>query len=102
MEMENEVIVLVIGVSMALIRVIELLIKKAVTPKNKSVLTPKEHSMLESLYEQHACKDNNGVPMWYMPRELSDDIKNIETLISQITISIAKLTYIQEERSRKG
>ena len=53
----------------------------AVTDIQKSVLSADESSWLKTLYVQHQVKDEDGRPIWYMPKTVTEQqIKIIELL----------------------
>ena len=55
---------LVIG----LFKVVNWLIRRVFN--NRPVLSIREHEWLRFLYEMHNKNDENGIPLWYIPRDI--------------------------------
>ena len=64
--------------------------------KIKSVLTPEEAHLLKELYEMHNVKDENGVPMMFVPRDIAETQKDVIRSLAQISMMQEKTAYILE------
>ena len=73
--MEYTAIALIVGVVMGLIKIVERLIEPMVS--KKSSLTAKEHEWIYELYKMHARYDDDGLPLWYVPRSWAESQKEI-------------------------
>ena len=59
----------VFGTIYVLVRLVEFLIKRHVRNDEEGcILSKKEHEWLKALHEMHDRRDENGVPLVYMPR----------------------------------
>jgi hypothetical protein len=79
-------------------RLVEFLVKKYMNNNpSKSVLTPQEHDWLKTLYDQHNKYDQDGTPIWYVPRSLSETQEDIVKALMNIAKQQEKTTYILEQ-----
>jgi len=74
--------------------------------EKKTVLTDEERNWLRRLFEAHDVKDENGVPLWYVPRFLITILERIVTrLEAQATTSNNQTQLLElmlSQLSQKG
>jgi len=110
MKEEHQLLVLLATGAIAAFKVLETILKKirnkpkhevlleALTEdvkKNKEILI-KLSTTLDKLDKSHSILDNNGVPMWYMPREICTLLKEVQGAVGDIAQTQGKLVYIHE------
>jgi len=61
-----------------------------------NILGEKEHYWLKTLYDQHAEKDEDGIPKWYTPRSVSITQKELLEKLQVLTQHQEKTSYILE------
>jgi len=121
------VIITFIALSISLVKIIEILIKKLI-PKSKtlseeeyeklqeiqeniiklakcikkeSILTEDEHQWLKNLNDLHNKYDKDGVPLWFYPRSLLDTQKEVTKILYGISLHQEKTTFILESILRE-
>jgi len=62
-------------------------------PEDILTLTEKEHRLLEELYTMHDARDQDGIPLWYVPRSWHQT--------QQETLNVTKeIAFAQKETAR--
>jgi len=100
--MDYAITALVVGIVMALIKVIEKLIDH--NGEKKSILMTDEREWLRELYTQHQKFDENGTPIWYVPRSWDDTQQEIVKALTTVVGDqrrIAELLDKIEQRYEK-
>ncbi len=113
------VIITFIALSISLVKIIEILLKKVFPKKSLSddeykklkeilenttklvSLTDEEHQWLKNLNELHIKCDKDGVPLWYYPRSLIDTQKEVTHILYGISLHQEKTTFILESILRE-
>lgn len=97
-----------IVVIIALIKIVELLIKKVIpinknssSSKKEAGLTTEEHSWLSELYVLHSQKDQYGVPRVYVPRECGESKQELVKSLTQLSNTQEKTAFILESLVRQ-
>lgn len=83
MESETTITVALVAVIMALVEAIKWLLSKrangkASTGKVIVALSNEERGWLEDLWKQHQRCDADGTPLWYVPRSLVSNQRDIQ------------------------
>ena len=98
-----------IVLSMALVRLVERLIdrlvskmngKKSLAPANPGGgcrgLTPEEHAALMRLDEMHDKCDQDGTPLWYVPRSWASTLEKIVDTQDRIAVRLRDVVNTQK------
>ena len=98
-----ELVIVLASLSVVLTKIILALIKKVFNTQkeNKSFLNEKERQMFTRLYEMHNTHDQNGVPLWYVPREWGVRMRSVESMMSQMATDHSKIIFLLEEAIRR-
>jgi len=72
----------VVGLA-ALYAVIEIV--KWMIDRNRSDLTPENQRKLNDLWEWHSIRDDDGRPLWYVPRKMAGDQERIVEMLRGIS-----------------
>jgi hypothetical protein len=83
-----------VAVIMALVEAVKWLLAKRSNGKLKPpcVLSRDEHAWLEDLWKQHQRCDVDGTPLWYVPRSLVNNQREMQRAISDNTSKVNALT----------
>jgi hypothetical protein len=72
--------------------------KKQILSKEVTALTSREHEMLVNLYEMHQKCDENGLPLWYVPRgyekaldKIADAMVETKNLQERLVDSVSRI-----------
>ena len=84
----------VVAVTMALTKVIEILIVKN-APK-KSVLTNEERDWMKGLHELHEKCDTDGTPLVYVPRSWAEIQREMQHIMTKIVTDQKRIADILE------
>ena len=84
----------VVAVTMALTKVIEILILKNTT--KKSVLTNDERDWLKGLHELHDKCDTDGTPLVYVPRSWAEIQREMQHIMTKIVTDQKRIADILE------
>lgn len=101
---DTAVLATIVGLTMIIIRLIEMVIGKAMGKKANS-MTPKEHEALMRLDRLHNKDDKNGIPLWYVPRSWGDQQNEMMEMIrtgNSADKTIIKTLERIEINTRKG
>lgn len=97
MEFNNVQLAAFIAIVMALIEIIKMLISKMARKTNSSVLTHKEHEWLHDLHSMHNKTDQDGLPLWYVPRVWTNLFKDVNESLRSINGSnVLQLKCLEE------
>ena len=101
-------------VAVTLVRLVERLVDSTLARRNgrkKSLapapaggcngLTVEEHAALMRLDEMHDKHDNDGVPMWYVPRSWATLLKEITETQDRIAVRMRDIVKAQEGLNRR-
>ena len=91
--------VIMFTVMYGLVKIVELLVKKLT--KEQSVLMTDERRWLESLYDTHSQKDQDGMPLWYVPRTMTDSQTKLQEMLVTLTASQEKICYVLESVAKQ-
>ena len=75
-----------------LIEVIKMLINKL--GKKESILTEKERYQIHSLYDMHSKTDQDGTPLWYVPRDFMPMQTKMLDILKEMAHSQERTTEI--------
>jgi len=84
----------VVAITMALTKVIEILIVKN-APK-KSVLTNEERDWMKGLHELHEKCDTDGTPLVYVPRSWAEIQREMQHIMTKIVTDQKRIADILE------
>ena len=89
----------VIAISFGLIEIIKALINKRFSNNKNGVsgLTDEQKQQLKTLHDLHYRFDDNGVPLWYVPRSWGELLKEIAKLLEKVS-HIQKTIIKTQER----
>ena len=88
--------------ALGLVEVIKLLINKFSNNKGangKSVLTPEEQYQLQMLSDMHAKTDEDGMPVWYVPRSWGAMQEKMVETLRDIASNQDKMSDTQERQT---
>ena len=99
-----ELVIGLASLSVVLTKLVFYLIKKLFQhdKKEKSFLSEKERHLFTRLYEMHDTHDNNGVPLWYVPREWGVRMRSMESMLSEMASNHSKIIFLLEEVLRRS
>lgn len=93
--MTNEFAVAIIGLLMISMRIIEALVKKF--GNNRSLLKQDERSWLKKLYDMHNVLDEDGKPIWYVPKKIDETTSSMLALLDKMNDIQERQTLILEK-----
>jgi len=86
--MEDQVGLAVIAALYALVECIKYLTQKRSNGDSPSSVKQEEIlELVRKTFDMHDVKDNNGLPLWYIPRDWADTQKDIATLVQKVSYS---------------
>ena len=108
------VLILLVMLSLGLVRIIERLIqqgwarkkngKKSIPPAPANPgctgLTKEEHKMLEDLHDMHDIRDDDGIPLWYVPRSLIATMVKQTEILDKLAVRARDIKQSQYEIKR--
>lgn len=102
--MSEGILIAIVGITVALaeglIGIMRLLITKF-TEKDAKYLTDEEHQMLASLHDLHCRYDEDGTPIWYVPRSWSTTQKEIVGMLADIAATQHKTLDLIDRLERR-
>jgi len=96
---ETEIIILGISAVIAAFKIIEFLVKKNMA--NKSMLTNDERDMIKTLYDVNNQRDENGIPMVWVPRSWEHSQNKIIDALTDISKHQLETTLILKQLADK-
>ena len=98
MEVSLSLLSAIIGVSLVLAQIISKLIDFVISKmSNKVELNEKDIMELRMLIEMHKKTDENGMPLWYIPRSLTSNIRDINQILLSISNSQENTAKVLEK-----
>ena len=99
MSPEMPALAAVIAVTMGLIKVIEMLIKK--NSSKGSILTGEERGWLQGLHDLHEKCDTDGTPLVYVPRSWAEIQRNMQHVMTKIVNDQRRIADILDRIDKK-
>lgn len=97
--MNYTVMALIVGIVMALIKVIERLVDPLIA--KRSSLTAKEHEWIYELYKMHAKYDEDGLPLWYVPRSWAESQKEIVSALRAVAEDQRRIAEVLDKLDQR-
>jgi len=87
----------IIALTATLVKILDMVISaiiKKTFPESK--FTEADHNRLARLYEMHNVLDDDGTPIWYVPRSWADTQKDILHTVGEVSRTQDKLADTME------
>lgn len=91
---QSLVTVTIVIIIVTLLKIIEFLIEKISSEKSK--LTRVEQEQLKEIHSLVSARDNDGMPLFYIPRSWADLQRIMLDKMEKITHSQERTTYVME------